>query len=60
MAHSVARAIDELKALRGQCDPGDPMRDLIDILIRVFEQAKPAGGIDGKKDALLTSVEPEK
>jgi len=60
MAQSVARAIKELKELRQQIDEGDPVGDLIDILTRLLESAKPVGGADGKKDALLTSVEPGK
>ena len=60
MAQSVARAIKELKDLRQQIDEGDPVGDLIDILTRLLESAKPVGGADGKKDALLTSVEPGK
>lgn len=60
MAQSVARAIKELRDLRQQIDEGDPVGDLIDILTRLLESAKPVGGADGKKDALLTSVEPGK
>ena len=60
MAQSVSRAIKELKDLRRQIDEGDPVGDLIDILTRLLESAKPVGGADGKKDALLTSVEPGK
>jgi len=65
MAQSVARAIKELKELRRSFRDGDRfdpvvVAELIDILTRLLESAKPVGGADGKKDALLTSVEPGK